>query len=290
MEPTLPQGVEDVKDPGGRAAYLLEGPGGRVRVTRTGAHVQSWLPPGGSEVLFMSSEADYGPGIATRGGIPVVFPWFGGHAERSDLPAHGFARTRDWVLVAAGPGPSITLGLRSDAQSEAVWPHAFAAELRLSVESVFEVTLTVRNTGEGPMTFEEALHTYFQVGEVRSASVHGLEGVAYREFAKHPQANPRPGAPIVFEAETDRVFQGVPEKIELLAPALDRRVELRASDAGSAIVWNPWVGKGGSMGQLEPSEWETFVCVESANCKEGAVTLGPGGVHVMSLQLRTQGL
>ena len=31
--------------------------------------------------------------------------------------------------------------------------------------------------------FEEALHTYFAVGDVRTATVHGLEGVAVTEHA-----------------------------------------------------------------------------------------------------------
>lgn len=288
MEPVLPEGVEQVSDPGGRAAYLLQGPGGRVRVTRLGAHIQSWAPLGRAEVLFLGSLASYGPGVATRGGIPIVFPWFGDRPGRPELPAHGFARIREWTLIAAGPGPSLTLGMRSDAQTEAAWPHVFEAELRVSVETVLEVTMTVRNTGAVPFEFEEALHTYFAVGEVRTATVHGLEGVPYVEQAKRPQMAPQPDGPVVFEAETDRVFQDVPDGIELRAPALERVVELVTKGARSAIVWNPWSEKGSSLGQLEPTDWETFVCVESANCKTGAVTLGPGESHRLDLQIRAR--
>ena len=35
--------------------------------------------PGGRHLLFCSRTSKYAPGKAIRGGVPVIFPWFGPH-------------------------------------------------------------------------------------------------------------------------------------------------------------------------------------------------------------------
>lgn len=285
MDIHLAPGIARATDVGNRDTLELTGPGGAVHLTLLGAHVQRWRAPGHGEVLFMSADADYGPGVATRGGIPVVFPWFGG---RDGLPAHGFARTAAWTLVETRPGPVVILALEDDEATRALWPHAFLARLTVSVADGLHVSLTVTNTGDAPFDFEEALHTYFAVGDVHAATVHGLEGVPFVEHARAPQADPRPDAPILFEAETDRVFQGVPDDIELRCRALGRSVDLRTTGATSAVVWNPWVAKAAALGQMRADEWTSFVCVESANCKDGALRLAAGESHTLALTLRVR--
>jgi glucose-6-phosphate 1-epimerase len=39
-----------------------------------GGHVASWQTPDGQERLFFSQRAQFGPGAALRGGVPVIFP------------------------------------------------------------------------------------------------------------------------------------------------------------------------------------------------------------------------
>src|SRR3974377_930922 len=90
-------------------AQIVEGNGGlpKVRITSPevvgemylhGAHVTSWKPVGGEEVLFLSSRSRWEDGHAIRGGVPVCFPWFGGKANDPKAPAHGFVRTKAWQL------------------------------------------------------------------------------------------------------------------------------------------------------------------------------------------------
>ena len=45
----------------------------------------------------MSSKSLFEPGKAIRGGVPLIFPWFGADAADKSLPAHGFARTQPWL-------------------------------------------------------------------------------------------------------------------------------------------------------------------------------------------------
>ncbi|MFT5733033.1 MAG: glucose-6-phosphate 1-epimerase [Paracoccaceae bacterium] len=283
MNQPYPDGITEVTDPGGRAGLEIAGPGGRVRLSLFGGHVQSWVHPVHGEVLFMSADANYAAGVASRGGIPLVFPWFGGHAERADFPAHGFARIRHWKVAGLGEGGSVRLRLESDEETRALWPHDFSAVLTVSVEQTLRVTLAITNTGGTEFSYDEALHTYFAVGDVHQATVHGLEGVSYTESAQLPQESPDPAEPIKFEAETDRVYQDVPDRIELRCEEPARRVELITQDARSAIVWNPWIAKAAAMSQMQDDEWKRFVCVESANCKEARVVLGPGATHTLEL-------
>ncbi len=271
-------------DAGGRPAFCLRAHGGEALVARTGAQVLSWRRADG-DVLWTGSTEPYAAGKAVRGGIPVVFPWFNEHATDRTLPPHGFARTADWRLVALGPGARVRLALTDDERTRALWPHRFALTLDVALADELHVTLTARNTGAASWAFEAALHTYFAVGDVRTATVHGLEGVPCREHAQAPESSWDPMAPLAFRAETDRVFQGVPERLELRAPALGRRTRLATVGARSAIVWTPWPTKASRLSGLGPDDWQRFCCVESANVREAAITLPSGAAHALRLSL-----
>jgi len=276
-------GVTTSKDPGGREAVLLRSGEHEVTISRTGAQVLSWQTAHG-DVLWTASAPAYQPGKPVRGGVPVVFPWFGDHATDADKPAHGFARSRDWQIVAT-ENASVTFALRDDQASRALWPHEFSLELEVALSDQLRITMRCHNPSQQPFTFEQALHTYFAVGDVHEASVHGLEGVEVTEHAREPEGDWDRQAPLRFRAETDRVFQQTPDQITLRAPALAREVTLHTSGARSAIVWNPWPNKTARLSQMLADDWRTFCCIESANCKQNAVTLQPGQRHEMTLVL-----
>jgi len=257
-----------------------------VQIARCGAQVLSWRRSG-QDVLWTASAPTYRDGAPVRGGVPVVFPWFGDHAADADQPAHGFARSCEWRVRDVAPA-AVTLTLGDDPNTRARWPHSFALELEVELDDGLRVTMRVENSSAEPFTFEQALHTYFAVGDVQSASVHGLEGVPVTEHAREPEPSWDPRAPLRFRAETDRVFQQTPERMTLDAPALAREVELQTAGARSAVVWNPWPAKAARLSQMGEEDWRAFCCVETANCKEGAVTLAPGAQHEMTLRLRTR--
>lgn len=276
-------GVRRVVDPGGRTAFALERGRQRALVSATGAQVLSWHD-GDRDVLWTASAPVYEQQKPVRGGVPVVFPWFGDHAD-GQLPAHGFARSKQWRLAESRPG-AIRLELTDDAGTRSVWPHAF--HLALDVELTdggLRLGLAVENSGDAPFRFEEALHTYFAVGDVHTAEVRGLEGVPFTEFAREPEADWDASAPLRFRAETDRVFQQVPDEIRLVAPTLAHEVVLRGRNARSAIVWNPWPNKTRRLSQMHADDWRSFCCIETANVKDGAIELPPGESHRMRLDL-----
>ena len=284
MNLLLPAGITRTQDPGGRDALLLESRGSTALVSLLGAQVLSWKRPDG-DVLWTASAAEYAPGKPVRGGVPLVFPWFGDHPLDKKLPAHGFARTLTWRLVSTRPGPEIAFETTDDAATRTMWPHSFRLGFRVALGPALRLELRVDNTGTSAISFENALHTYFGVGDVHTASVHGLERATCTEHAAAPEPSWDAQQPLHFRAETDRIFQGVPDRIELRAPAVRRKVMLSTRGAHSAIVWNPWPAKTARLSQMGADDWKSFACIESGNVRESRVTLAPGTSHTLTLIL-----
>ena len=49
----------------------------------------------------------------------------------------------------------------------------------------------------------------------------------------------------------------------------------------STIVWNPWIKRAIEMPDFGDEEWPGMLCVETANARAQAVTLGPSAQHLM---------
>lgn len=272
-------------DAGGRPTIELRDGAQRARIATTGAQLLSWLADVG-EVLWCAGAASYDWDRAVRGGIPIVFPWFGSNRADATLPAHGFARDACWRCTAIGPRARVTLTLEDDEQRRRVWPHRFRADLEVALtDGGLELRLTIENRDQDAFTFENALHSYFAVSDVHSAVVHGLENVPFVEHARQPEAAPDPTKPLRFRAETDRVFQGTPDEITLTTAALRREVRLHTRGARSAIVWNPWPEKTARLSQMLADDWRGFCCIESANVHDNAIVLPPGAQHTLHLRL-----
>ena len=96
-----------------KAVILLDGI--TCELYLQGAHLTAWQPPGERPILFTSPNSAFAPGRAIRGGIPIIFPWFGANRHEPAAPQHGFARTAPWRLngVETVGRESLTLTLAS---------------------------------------------------------------------------------------------------------------------------------------------------------------------------------
>lgn len=74
-----------------KAVISLDGITGELYLH--GAQVTAWRPQGEQPVLFTSPKSVFAAGKAIRGGIPIIFPWFGPNQHARTAPQHGFART-----------------------------------------------------------------------------------------------------------------------------------------------------------------------------------------------------
>lgn len=281
--PKSANGVKEVCDPGNRAAYRLEANEQSVTISKTGAQILSFENSRG-DILWTASAPEYQAGKPVRGGIPVVFPWFGDHKTDPAMPAHGFVRSLEWDCTAMDTA-SVTLTCSDSKSTRSLWDFAFRCDLQITLDEVLKVTMTVTNTGDQEMSFEQALHTYFASGNIHEASVHGLQNVPYVEHAREPEATWDPSQPIRFRAETDRVFQYVPNELSLHAATMGHTVKLCTDNSRSTVVWNPWPNKTARLSQMLADDWRSFVCIESANVGEHCVKLAPNTSHTMTLTI-----
>lgn len=254
-----------------------------------GAHVTAWQPAGGDPVIWLPDAAQFRHGAAIRGGVPVCFPWFGAGRTPGLAPAHGFARTTPWRLTRATDDAgtvTLTFALTHDdvagAPGAEHWPFAFEAEYTVTVGAALTLALTVHNTGEETFSFEEALHTYLAVTDVRTATVDGLDGARYLDKTAPDDAAPvLQSGPVTFSGVTDRVYRRG-TSLTVTDPGA-RSITVTPGHAADTVVWNPWAEKAAAMADIGDEEWPTMVCVETANVLDDAVTVEAGGSHTMSV-------
>jgi glucose-6-phosphate 1-epimerase len=285
-EIALPPSVSLAPGQGGLPRLTVVNAAARAEIYLHGAHVTAWQPADHAPVLWMSGASQWEAARPIRGGVPICFPWFGGHASDRTAPGHGFARLRDWTLVEARDDAQgsthLAFHLTSEAAPPAAWPHAFAATFRVTVGASLVMTLEVENRGTGVFTFEEALHTYFAVGDVREITIDGLEGQDYLDKVAGMARRTQGPDPIRFTGETDRVYLATPAACAIRDPGHRRRIVVRKSGSDATVVWNPWIAKARAMPDFGDDEWPGMVCVETANVNVHAVTLAPDARHAMT--------
>ena len=278
-------GVAHVQaDPGGNPVVRVATEKCLGAIHLHGAQVTSWKPAGTPEVIFLSSKASFAEGKAIRGGIPICFPWFRAKTDDATAPQHGFARTTRWSLDSiqnASEGVVVIMSMTHDAATRALWPHDFRAKFSATFGSKLVLEFTVANTGAAPFRFEEALHTYHAVGDIRSARIRGLDGAAYLDNTDDNREKKQSGELAIARA-TDSAYLGSQQPIVLLDPLLNRKVHIAKQNSNSTIIWNPWEDAANKMADMGAGEWQKFLCAEAANIRTDAIALHPGDKHTLT--------
>ena len=240
---------------GGPTRVRLQGPAdASAQVTLHGAQLLSWTCRG-RERLYLSPRANFVPGQAIRGGVPVIFPQF---SDAGPGPRHGFARVREWTHAGAG-----RFLLRDDAATRALWPASFEAELTLALGvDALAIALRVRNTGGQPFAFTAALHSYLSVDDLAAARLQGLHGRAYRDATRAGASAVQDQAELRFDGEIDRLYLDTAGGLRLLDGECGLRID--AEGFADTVVWNPGAALAAGLGDLGAGEHARFVCVEAA--------------------------
>jgi glucose-6-phosphate 1-epimerase len=275
-------------------ARVVDGNGGLLKVNVTspeaagemylqGAHVTSWKPAGAEEVLFVSTQSRWESGVAIRGGVPICFPWFGGRAGDPKAPSHGLVRAKAWQLdeiTQAAGTVTASMSTTSDESTKKWWPSDFRLEHRVMFGRELHMELVLKNTGTTALHFEEALHTYFRVGDIEKARVRGLDGMRYTDKTDSRRVKVQQGD-VVITAETDREYLDTPHAVELEGAVSRHRILITNENSRTTVVWNPWKQKAKALADLSDDEWRKMICVETSNVSEFAVDLAPGQEHTM---------
>ena len=251
-----------------------------------GAHVMMYQPHNQQPLLWLSAHGKFAPGKSIRGGVPICWPWFGPHTSAAAYPGHGFARTVMWEVTAVHASKDgatrLELHLPTASKNIQQWPHLSEVALHVSVGERLELALITRNTGDQSFVLGDALHTYFQVSDIRRIAIQGLEGCPYIDKVDDSKRKTQIGG-VTIAAETDRIYLDSTKDCVIDDPGYGRRIRIAKRNSRSTIVWNPWMEKAEKMGDLGPDGYLHMVCVESANADADVVTLAPGKEHQLQV-------
>ncbi|SMC22226.1 glucose-6-phosphate 1-epimerase [Andreprevotia lacus DSM 23236] len=260
----------------GLQIVVIENALGRATLTLQGAHVLSFTPAGGRDLLWVSPLAIYKPGKAVRGGIPLCLPWFGSHPD--GLPAHGFARTALWSIVGAEAltdgRTKVVFALTDSEATLKLWAHAFRFEFAVIVGKALDVELVAEHKGDVPVKFTAALHSYFSVPNVADAVINGLEGCPRIDTVGGITRSVNEGA-VHIVGTHDSVYLDVPAEQTIVTSAGTTHVY--SADTRSAVVWNPGE-QALDIGDLK-EHYPGFVCVERGDVYDNAIELAPGASY-----------
>ncbi len=252
-----------------------------------GAQITHFQPSGQPPVLFMSQLSRFAEGIPIRGGIPIIFPWFG---PREGESSHGFARTQSWDVREVSQSTSGQVVLRlalPDSPSAAFFPK-FTADYWVTVGKTLTAQLVVANISDGQdFTFENCLHSYFQVGHIDAVSISGLKGADYLDKTENFARKTERCEHLKIARETNRIYLDAPAPVEIHDSKLGRRIRIEKSGGLSTVVWNPWAEVAQQMPDFGGEEFQQMVCVESGNVADNRLILPAGKTSTLRVEIGT---
>jgi len=287
----------DTEQHGGLNCWRISSDRAELLIAQQGAQILSYQRVGEPPLLWLSDQAIFDKGKSVRAGVPVCWPWFGNLQRNPEAvqamyrgeqaPAHGLARTRDWLLLGveeAADGLRIEFEL-PDAQGDLPgWPHDVELKLAVVLGDDLKLSLTSRNMGNTPVTISQALHSYFAVSDVRQARVEGVEGLSYIETLADWQQRQQQ-AKLTFSGETDRIYLATPQTLSIVDPHWNRRITLTSSGSRSAVIWNPWTERARELPDMADDGWQRMLCIETANVWDDLVDLKPGASHSLGVKI-----
>jgi len=248
-----------------------------AKIALHGAHVIDFTPADEKPVIFTSADAVYKEGKAIRGGIPVCWPWFNAHPSDASLPAHGFARIAFWQLFRSFHDEEKTTLVFTFSKGD------LHAELTIEIGKELSLVLKTINTGDSTEIIGGALHTYFTISNIADISITGLEDTDFHDSLTGLAG--KDAEAIQIDAEFDRVYKNTRQTVVLKDAQWNREIQIEKTGSNSTVVWNPWIEKSATMGDLGNEEYQEFVCIETANALEDVYRISPGGAHVMTAKI-----
>lgn len=278
------------QDDGGFIMIAIDNQYAKARISTYAGQVLSYQPHGEPEdLLFLSDKAIYQQGKAIRGGVPICWPWFGDDLSGFGWPSHGFARNQQWQVLGSKANSegstTVILGLEHSQDSIAVWPYEFKLEFEITVGQQLELKLTTKNTGNEAFSFSQALHTYFKISDIKNVAVQGLDGIGYLDkvagFSSHHQTGD-----VLISQEIDRIYQHAPSKVSLIDggfidSGFNRNITISAEGNNATVIWNPWTTAISQIADLDPQNYQDFVCVETVTSANNDVILAAGDEHTI---------
>jgi glucose-6-phosphate 1-epimerase len=281
--------VEMTTGNGGLPLVKIRTPSSTAEIYLHGAHVTGFQKKGEPPLIFMSPKSHFAPGKPIRGGVPVIFPWFG---NRDGEPSHGFARITEWqpVKTPSAPDGAVTLHFAlPEIPGREAWKN-LRTKFIVTVSNTLTMELIATNEScDETLEIEDCLHTYFHVGDIGAVFITGLQGASYIDNAGDGHgALKTDGEPTLrITKETNRLYQNTASIAEIRDELLKRTIRVEKFNSQSTVVWNPWTTQK-LPDDFDPAEHRHMVCVESGNVKQNKISLAPGKTSVLKVVISSQ--
>jgi len=278
-----------VEDENGLMTIEVNNPLATAQIALQGAHVTQWQPKNVSApVLWLSKKARHIHGRSIRGGVPICWPWFGAHPTNTEVCPHGFARVMPWRLIESNILDSgatrLVLQIIDTPVAQKQLEYPYELTLTLTIGETLQMELATKNNGDEPFEIGEALHTYFQVSDVETIAVSGLEGTLYADKVKDFARDKQKGA-LTFHSEFDRVYIDTQSDCVIEDKGLNRKIRIKKTGSRSTVVWNPWKQKAAELSDMgDNDDWRHMICVESANALDNVINVAPHSTHVLTVE------
>ena len=272
-------GVKFIELANGFPAFEIDNGKCKAVVSLYGGQLLSFTPVGATPVIYMCRGAQFKPGKAIRGGIPLCAPWFGA-ATTPGFPAHGAIRLATWLPESISAS-AIVLKLTAADLPEQFRALPFEFTLKYNFSAELDIELSVLNTGSVPVDFTAAMHSYFAVSNVTRIKVRGLDGAAYFDAAANTDGTQH--GDVTVSDEIDRIYQSGGTKLEIVDD--NRTICIEKRNSRATVVWNPGIEKAKGFADLDDAEYPDFICVETANTREDARVIQPGETHILGTRI-----
>ena len=210
-----------------------------------------WQPAGQAPVLFLSPQSAFAPDKAIRGGVPIIFPWFGPRTATSENPPHRrpLPRLRPPRAVDSSPSspwPATPFTSPSPSplrrQSRALGFDHFRLAFQLILGRHPHHAPHRRQRSRRPRSTSKKLSTPTSPSADAEASPSPASTTpTYLDKTDHLQRKQQTGA-ITFTAETDRPYLNTEATVTLDDPTLHpphRRRQIRAHKPPSSGTPGP---------------------------------------------------
>lgn len=259
---------------------------GTAKVSLVGANVFSYVPAGGTDVLFTARDVDFMSRPFAHGGIPVVWPWF----NRNGLPGtcqHSFVRQMKWSVVVNETNADVsrlTLELVSNEETKRLWPYDFKLLLTITLADQLSLVLVSENTGSVPFEVTEGFHAYFRLADVNQAVLRGLDG-ATSVSGKPDIADEVVHGDIALKAGSEGVYKTPRNEYVLFDPAGNRALAIASDGNRRLITWS--IPEGKKPATFGDDDWRHFFCVEPATIwHTDALTVLPGRKSALRMTVK----
>lgn len=245
------------------------------------------------EILYLDEERYTDPTKTIRGGVPILFPICGNlpdntfhHQGKSyKLVQHGFGRLLPWEVMETSTNncASITIKLKSDRETLAVYPFEFAVTYTYELRgNSLKIWQTYTNKSAVKMPFSAGFHPYFQVGDKQKLEV-DIPGTEYADNVSRATSVPFSGEFDYQQQEIDAAFTSIQANSTSIRDRdKQRKITLQYSDFFSTLVF--WTVKGKDFICLEP--WSAPR--NGINTGERLITLDPGSSYKADLTMTSE--